>query len=690
MFVAETRTFDSLKKLWGLSLGSTKPILIWVGAGASSWLEYERWADLADRFHRVFLRSDSKYVRVEAAQELEAQDYPAVFQRCRDADAQRYSLLLSEAFRPPRAVKPVYERFLAALRGVEGVSVLTTNVDENLERSLPHLQLVQRSDLARTLILTASKTPFIAKLHGTVSAVTSTVFTTQDYTSLVANESYIDVLRYLLTSHSVVFVGYSLRDQYLFDLLARNSELRSLFGDGPHFLISAEDRLDLPESVNTIRYRVDLHTDHRSSILAIELLRRPLVEVEPLAYDRSSQSSLLSGHFLSDLYPGGTWTTGNRFSLQGDDGRAAEMLTGPDWSREEMPITLSTAANDLAVGLICFDRVFLPLDCVGRIHQLLGSQLFWDIVSSDVLRFVRWEGFDGLMFLSPNAGFGHLTTGQIANISTIELITRQVIAAPGRETEAAARFEMLERKTERVDLSGALNFADVCNGLFVSPATRRALGLSEATPAGQLPRWLAGPAMRLVQIARVGATCQMMSLSSIKIMAGAATIAQIAFSAIAGGVLANDAATYALTGQFGILAESVVANPDVWMAILRFRDTSAGSQLRAHVHRYLQANEGAQIVAAIDASMRQALPSRVLTEARIAMSALLVTSNTSFGVTPGIWSDAHRLWDGPTAWRLRARARFESYLGEHKLGIYDLCPCGSYEKVKYCCQTALA
>ena len=100
-----------------------------------------------------------------------------------------------------------------------------------------------------------------------------------------------------------------------------------------------------------------------------------------------------------------------------------------------------------------------------------------------------------------------------------------------------------------------------------------------------------------------------------KLMPGAAQVAQVAFSAIAGGILANDAASYALTGQFEVVPEDAFSNPDVWKAILAFRETSAGSNLRDYVNKYLLANQGAEIVAAIDASLHQALPPRMLTDA---------------------------------------------------------------------------
>ena len=125
-----------------------KPLLAWVGAGASSWLGYERWNQVAERFHGTFLRTEARYPRTEASHALDGERYPDVFQRCRDTNPQRYKALLADSFRP-RQTTPVYERFLAALKMADRLSIVTTNIDEALERSLPEFVLVQRSDLAR-------------------------------------------------------------------------------------------------------------------------------------------------------------------------------------------------------------------------------------------------------------------------------------------------------------------------------------------------------------------------------------------------------------------------------------------------------------------------------------------------------------------------------------------------------------
>jgi len=149
----------------------------------------------------------------------------------------------------------------------------------------------------------------------------------------------------------VVFVGYGLRDQYLFNILAANDNALALFGDGPHFLITADERAHLPGSVKLIRYRTDQHTDHRSALLCLEALNRPRTDIESLNYVRPASDARESAYFLSDLYPSGTSTTQQRLQLTKDDGTTAESYIGPDWSIDELPDSTSTAAYDLAVGL---------------------------------------------------------------------------------------------------------------------------------------------------------------------------------------------------------------------------------------------------------------------------------------------------------------------------------------------------
>jgi hypothetical protein len=290
---------------------------------------------------------------------------------------------------------------------------------------------------------------------------------------------------------------------------------------------------------------------------------------------------------------------------------------------------------------------------------------------------------------SHRIGFGFLATGKRNDGDPREVIKRQFTPAVGKEIQAAALMSKIEQSAIGVDLSGGRNFADVCNGLFVSPATRAALGIGEGTPAGRIPRWAAHPALRVVHIARVGATCQKLGLGSMKLMAGAAKMAEIAFSAIAHGALASDPGSYLLTGQFGIIAENEFRMlPGLWDSILRFRNQAVGVDLRREIRDRLAANEGAEIIPSVDSSLHEMIPAAVLSGARREMSSLLVANGID-RVVPAVWSDSALLHDGPKIWRARTTQRFAEY--RHKLGIqlYDPCPCGSLESVKFCCLASL-
>ncbi len=690
MLSGDPVTLDSLKKLWGLAREESagKPLVIWIGAGPSSWLGYERWGDLAERFHRSFAKSTSTYRGAEANAALIQCDYPTLFQLCFTADPHRYRRMLADSF-SPRPLKAVYRRFLEAIERLEIASVVTTNVDEMLERSMSGLELVQRSDLERMNALIASKTRFVAKLHGSISSIESTVFKSSDYALLAADSCFIESVKGLLSACCVVFIGYSVRDEYVLDLLNQHSLAHPLFGGGPHFLISGE-AAGHPIGVNIVRYRNDLHTDHRSSILAIELLSRSKAEASAFAHLSAGQGQpdVKSAHLLSDFCPAGTYTSNEIYGLAGDGGRKMQMVVGPDWSYEELARSFHSA-HDLAMALVCFDNVLIPLESASRVFDLLGEIRFDALVSDGVLQFVHWEGHDSVIFQSEDAGFGSLATARVSEGSAGEVIGRRFKPAPGKDSEAKALIERIERKVTSIDLSGSLNFADICNGLFISPTTRAMLGIGEATPAGNIPRWVAHEALRIVQIARVGATCQNLALGSMKLMPGTAKFAESAFAAMASGVLASDPGSYVMSGEFGILNETAFrAQPSLWDSIICFRAGNVGTRFRHEILKRLMNNEGAEIVPSIDASLHQALPAGILNEARREMSALLL-ANGNRQVVPAIWSDSRMLQEGPLMWRRKSRERLISFLAKAGLGQYDPCPCGSFENVKFCCLAAL-
>jgi NAD-dependent SIR2 family protein deacetylase len=213
----DRRTVDALRQLLHQAENPERPIALWIGAGASAWSNYPLWGALAADMHRDFSRFNGTYPKQKCVDLLQSQAFPAIFQICRDLDRQRYFRLLAQAFAAHPAT-PVYERFINTLRELVPLQIITTNVDELLEQHLPTATLIQQSDFERCVTMLHTRTSFIAKLHGSISSINSTVFTTQDYEELTKNESYLTLTSHLFRTCTVVFIGTSLADNYLIDL----------------------------------------------------------------------------------------------------------------------------------------------------------------------------------------------------------------------------------------------------------------------------------------------------------------------------------------------------------------------------------------------------------------------------------------------------------------------------------------
>ena len=171
---SDPQTVKAVRALRVAVVERTRPLVLWLGAGTSRWCGYLGWTELAQSFHSAFLRRAPKYDQDLANTFLSEQDLPAFFQVCKDADVSIYNSLVVQSFGAPRPT-PVFDRLILLLSSVSPLFLLTTNVDEALEKRLPYIT-IQRSDIERVPELISARTSFVGKLHGTVSSVETTVF----------------------------------------------------------------------------------------------------------------------------------------------------------------------------------------------------------------------------------------------------------------------------------------------------------------------------------------------------------------------------------------------------------------------------------------------------------------------------------------------------------------------------------
>ena len=246
VFNDDLETKQALSALESLVGGRRRPLVVWLGAGASKWTGYPLWEDLADQMHGRFAREVGKYATETASSLLAEGAYPKVFEEMRKSDSALYFSLLTEsfAFRQPT---PVYQRMLHALRGIRPTYILTTNVDESLERHLPGPETVQRSDVERLPQLLGQRRAFICKLHGSISAVETLVFSARDYDAVQDDIRFVNALHSIFAECSVLFLGYGLRDEHVIEALGRGGSTHPLFGTGPHFMVMPEGSLRAPE-----------------------------------------------------------------------------------------------------------------------------------------------------------------------------------------------------------------------------------------------------------------------------------------------------------------------------------------------------------------------------------------------------------------------------------------------------------
>ena len=692
-------TFYALRLLREVVDKRQKPLVIWVGAGVSRWCDFPSWQETAEIVHRNYRRFGAEYDRVTGERLIQEIKFPELFELFRQTNPQRYNRELVTLF-GSRVPTPVYSRFLGILRAIAPLQIVTTNIDETLEHNIPSADTVQRSDIERCVNLLGTETSFVAKLHGSIGTVGSTVFTTSDYRELMNDPQYLRTLEALFARSIVVFIGYGLRDKYVLDMFEANCKARPLFGDGPHFLVQGGGSRLLPESIKTIRYLPEPHADHRSAMIVLDIVRVVRdgghVWFAPQNASPRLENRLASAYFISDVTPPGTWTSSQSLVLGSRNGLTPNAIVGQGFDDSELPDKVSPALHDLTVGLISFDHLYFPLSRAASLHGLIGSEMFWILVKLGVFSFVNFEFEPIMIFRNVDAvdggdiGWMHVSAESGGPPPTIEQQIRgQFRIVPGHETTVEPLFEIMMRSSSNFD-HARFNIPSLTRGALLHPSVRRLLGISDAILPTSMPRWVKFPILRLAHTIMVGCACDDLSLSAAKIGFGSEILVGAAFAVSAARDWADDVSSYVLTGQLGVnLTPYVQANPETFKKILAFRDSQPGIDLRREILEELATSAGSEFVASVNAGLNRLVPSVVMENARQELSGLLFRKKSDSGVVPAVWTNIRNSDSIARSWRKKCREELQAYCNSRGIRPKSACPCGSGEKLRDCCALAL-
>lgn len=144
------------------------------------------------------------------------------------------------------------ERELDELKKVPVDGIITTNWDDFIERLFPEYDvLIGQEDLINSNLQEIGE---IYKIHGSVSKINSMVLTNEDYNNFNRKNAYLAAkLLSIIIEHPIIFLGYSISDPNIIEILTSISECiseegmkileKSLYFVEPIFDVTKQDTI---------------------------------------------------------------------------------------------------------------------------------------------------------------------------------------------------------------------------------------------------------------------------------------------------------------------------------------------------------------------------------------------------------------------------------------------------------------
>jgi len=675
-----------------------KPVVFWVGAGIGKWCDYPLWGELAQQLHSQFLKEESGYNKEKASQSIDSEDYPAFFGLCKDINLQIYNRFITNAFLSC-APGPIYKGLLDIFAKVQPLHILTTNVDETLEHNLYDINTLQNTDLERCIPMIQEENSFVCKLHGTISTSSSLVFTEDEYKDLLNSQAYLELMKEIFSTCTVIFLGYSLGDQYVIDQIIRSDKSRSIFGSGPHFIFSPTITPDLPENVHCITYPTVLYKDHRSVLRNVEAVqlalanRKKKLTASPLE-EKTPKANTESIYYLVDILAQGTWRSSQTFdSISIDNSQSLQTVIGQGYTNDELPKAYSTSIHDLVVGLMCFDKVCIKTQSLDKIIKLIGDTALIELLSNDAIRLIHCESEPAIIFADGDSlvgGNGLIITGSKTKSDETEtqeeFIRRVVKPVVGKEKDAEVNINKIIKNTITITQKQLSPAADNVRDILCYPTIRSLLGISGGISVNKIPRWNVFPVQRLANSVLDSIVCNQIGASAYKAVLGGEQVIGSVFPITSSAEKAENMASYAIAGEYNVNLENVISDISMLRNILSFRDTEAGMQFRKEIKQQLNAGECSEFTSSLNAGLKQHIPSNILQMAKNKFREILLSQNQSL---PSVFSNPSYGDDYIKLWKIRSRKELDVYCKAKNIGQYNACPCESGEKLKFCCQEAL-
>lgn len=184
-------------------------LILFVGSGFSKSQGFPDWNGLIKTILSKFSKENSKYQILIDGLESGMFSSLEVLDKIKDKKKDIYSVLDKEIDKPLNDLNLELHKKL----GKVSSKIITTNYDRLLEEATKYKKIV--FDNTYHIANISEIDNFILKLHGCIENPDKCILFQDDYEELYSETPAIEKLRSLISDHTILFIGFSLSDEYV-------------------------------------------------------------------------------------------------------------------------------------------------------------------------------------------------------------------------------------------------------------------------------------------------------------------------------------------------------------------------------------------------------------------------------------------------------------------------------------------
>jgi hypothetical protein len=189
----------------------------WCGAGVSADLGLPTWSDMVKQLITLARQLGLDEAAVTEVESLHGNGaFEDVLDFCREhIGANEYQVYLNSTFGGMREPTALHHHVVAL-----GTPIFTTNYDRMFEAAFQRTgatpPVLTGRDIADVWRKFARGETFLLKLHGSIESIGTVVLSRRDYTRhIFGNQAFMQFVRTVFMTRSVLFIGTALGDHYL-------------------------------------------------------------------------------------------------------------------------------------------------------------------------------------------------------------------------------------------------------------------------------------------------------------------------------------------------------------------------------------------------------------------------------------------------------------------------------------------